>query len=119
MSQLFRFRGAAVATDTELLETMELIARSGTKMDAMELIDDYATFLKESGVDVDDPWDMAKSNLGYMIGYLEKDNAQEIYEFFEIGHPILGEKPWTLTTEECFKRGVEWGEAIKEGRPFP
>lgn len=116
-SPKFLFRGVEVNDNDDVLSTMQLIVNSGTTMDAMEFIDDYATYLATFGHG--DPYQVAKDNLGYLIGYLERDEAKEAYHFFEIGHPLLGDTPWELDAEDIFKKGMEWGEAMKKGLPYP
>lgn len=108
----FIWRGVPIPTNAEVIETMKLLARSGTKDDALEFIDDYATYLNTVNPDKDG-YEIAFSNMGYMIGYETKEDSQALYEFFEIGHPVLGDKPWELTPEEIFKKGIEWGESLK------
>jgi hypothetical protein len=112
----FYFRDVKIHGTEDILSTMKLITSAGSQMDAMEFIDDYATYLKPFH---DDNYKVAVDNLGYLVGYLDAEDAKEIFEFFEIGHPLLGDKPWELSPEDIFKIGIQWGEAIKEGRPFP
>lgn len=114
----FYFRGVKIHGNEDIISTMKLITSAGSQMDAMEFIDDYATYLKPFH-EGEDNYKIAIDNLGYLAGYLDGEIAKDIFEFFEIGHPLLGDKPWELSPEEVFKIGIKWGEAIKEGRPFP
>src|SRR4051812_43938598 len=102
---MWTWRGVQISTDADLLSTMSLIVRAGTTLDAMELIDDYASHLRSDGAD--DPYRLAQDNLGYLIGYLPRDEGREVYEFFELSHPMLGAEPWNLSNEEILNRGRE------------
>ncbi len=35
----------------------------------------------------------ADSNLGYVIGYMGEDRRREMYEAYQIGHPVFGGTP--------------------------
>jgi hypothetical protein len=94
-----------------MLDTMLLILRSGTVLDATEFIDDYATWLREGGAE--DPYTMAQENLGFLVGFAERNEAERLYKFFELRHPILGPEPWSLTNEEIFRKGIAWYEKTK------
>lgn len=115
----FTFRGVTVDRDTDILDTMLLLARSGTPLDAMEFIDDYAAWLRSNGYGDDDAHRLATENLGYLCGYLAPNEADELYDFFEIEHPILGREGRNMTSKEIFERGAQWMECHMNGTPLP
>lgn len=58
--------------------------------------------------------EIAKSNLGYFAGYYDKETIDIIYKTYQCSHPILGDKPYDVSPQEAFKKGVEYGKAVKE-----
>lgn len=52
-------------------------------------------------------------NLGYLLGY---GGVQHVEVWEEIGcrHPILGSLQREISPEEAFRKGVEYGERLKE-----
>lgn len=115
----FVFRGVSIGTDADILDTMLLLARSGTRLDAMEFIDDYAAWLRKAGHGDEDPYKLAVDNLGYLCGYATRDEAEVLYDFFEIEHPILGREGHKMTSMEIFQRGVQYMECHMKGIPLP
>lgn len=108
---MWTWRYQEIHTDRDLMDAMVKIVKEGDALDAAELIDDYAAFLRSIGdSDSFDSWVVAKSNMGYLCGYLDKSECEAIYALFEIEHPMLGPRPWDHSAEEIFKMGAEWAE---------
>lgn len=55
----------------------------------------------------------ADSNIGWLIGEVDRDVGKKIIEWFGCSHPIFGTK--FPTPEEALRIGMEIGEAIKNG----
>ena len=50
---------------------------------------------------------IAKSNLGYFAGYYDEEVCDIIYKTYQCTHPIFGDKPFDVTPEEAFNKGLE------------
>lgn len=76
-------------------------------------------FVKELMKSAEDPKkegleESIRSNLGYLTGYLNAEEATRLLDIFETEHPFFGKtRP---TAEEAFKMGLAFGEKIKAGR---
>lgn len=51
--------------------------------------------------------EIAKSNLGYFAGYYDRKTIDIIYKTYQCSHPIFGDKPYDVSPEEAFKKGME------------
>lgn len=55
--------------------------------------------------------EIAKSNLGYFAGYFagyyDKETTDIIYKTYQCSHPIFGDKPYDVSPEEAFEKGME------------
>lgn len=111
----FRWRNFTIETSAELQEVVLLILDIGNAIDAAELVDDYGRYLETLGNE--DGRAVARSNIGYLAGYQDRETKNRIFDLFECEHPILGRS--NPTAEEAFQKGVEWGEAMKAGKPYP
>lgn len=54
----------------------------------------------------------AKDNIGYLAGYLPREQATKIFDWFEVCHPIFGTS--FPTAEEMFKAGLKLGELVQK-----
>jgi hypothetical protein len=54
---------------------------------------------------------IAESNIGYLAGYLSKEEAIKIFELFHVTHPIFGDT-WP-TPEEAFEMGQKYGKMCR------
>ena len=57
---------------------------------------------------------IAKSNFGYFAGYYDQKVCDIIYETYQCSHPIFGDKPFDVSPEEAFKKGLEAGKKLKK-----
>jgi hypothetical protein len=55
----------------------------------------------------------ANENVGWIIGEVDRDVGRRIIEWFRCSHPVFGIT--FPTAEEAFRKGVEMGEAMKNG----
>lgn len=56
---------------------------------------------------------IAKSNFGYFAGYYDAETCDIIYNTYQCSHPIFGDKPYDVSPEEAFKKGMEIGKNLK------
>jgi hypothetical protein len=55
-------------------------------------------------------------NIGYMSGYLDREEAARILELFGTRHPFLGAiEDWPKTPEETVRMGMQLGERTRLG----
>ena len=55
---------------------------------------------------------IAKHNLGYFAGYYNQEVCDIIYETYQCSHPIFGDKPFSVSPEEAFQKGLERGREL-------
>jgi len=55
---------------------------------------------------------IAKSNFGYFAGYYNQKVCDIIYETYQCSHPIFGDKPFDVSPEEAFQKGLERGREL-------
>lgn len=115
-SSHFEWFDQPLKTMGEIFDEALHIIELGDVLLGQEFLDDYGTYLEKLNPGMDGRH-IAKQNLGYMAGYYDQEVASQVYEFFECAHPIFGTN--FPTPEEAFAKGKEWGEAIKNGEPYP
>ena len=50
---------------------------------------------------------IAKANFGYFAGYYNPEVCDIIYKTYQCSHPIFGDKPFSVSAEEAYKKGLE------------
>ncbi len=55
---------------------------------------------------------IAKSNFGYFAGYYSQEVCDIIYETYQCFHPIFGDKPFNVSSEEAYQKGLELGRKL-------
>ena len=55
----------------------------------------------------------ARANIGYMAGYFSSEEADQIYDWFGVSHPIFGTSHPSM--EDAFRIGRRLGEMTKDG----
>ena len=50
---------------------------------------------------------IAKSNLGYFAGYCDRETIDIIYKTYQCSHPIFGDKPYDVSPQKAFEKGME------------
>lgn len=117
-SEPFVWDGRELSTMEDVYKEALRIAELDAPLMAAEFIDDYGTYIERSNPDDEvDGRHIAMQNLGYFAGYYDAKDRIKLYEVFDIAHPIFGTKE--PTPEEAFDMGKQWGQAMKENRPFP
>ena len=55
---------------------------------------------------------IAKSNFGYCAGYYNQTVCDIIYKTYQCSHPIFGDRPFNISPEEAFQKGLERGREL-------
>lgn len=98
------------------LNTFEELFNEGLKLakenkeEAQSFFKHYIQFILEDNDKVntiEEAERIAKSNFGYFAGYYDEEVCNIIYETYQCSHPIFGDKPFNISPEEAFEKGVE------------
>ena len=104
------YQGKEYKTFGEVFNLALKLAKEN-KTEAIEWFKEYVKcIMQESGVNWDEAVSVAKSNLGYFAGYYSQDVCDIIYETYQCSHPIFGDKPFSVSPEEAFNKGLELGK---------
>lgn len=85
------------------------------KEEAEQILEEYTECLHRN-YEIENPVEIAKSNLGYLFGYLSLKERQKLYALFLVSHPIFGYgfgRGVEPTPEEAFNLGVKKGKEIR------
>ena len=85
------------------------------KNEAQEFFKQYIQFILEDNDKVntiEEAERIAKSNFGYFAGYYTQEVCDIIYETYQCSHPIFGDKPFDVSPEEAFQKGLERGPEL-------
>lgn len=80
------------------------------KNEAQEFFKQYIQFILEDNDNVntiEEAERIAKSNFGYFAGYYSQEVCDIIYETYQCSHPIFGDKPFSVSPEEAYQKGLE------------
>ena len=84
------------------------------KEEAQEFFKEYIHYIsKENGCSLEEAERIAKSNFGYFAGYYDQEVCDIIYSTFECAHPIFGNKPFSISAEDAYKKGLEIGRQMQ------
>ena len=87
------------------------------KNEAQEFFKQYIQFILEDNDKVntiEDAERIAKSNFGYFAGYYTQEVCDIIYETYQCSHPIFGDKPFSVSPEEAYQKGLELGRELQK-----
>lgn len=56
---------------------------------------------------------IAKVNFGYFAGYYNPEVCDIIYKTYQCSHPIFGDKPFSVSAEDAYKKGIEISSKLK------
>ena len=56
---------------------------------------------------------IAKANFGYFAGYYNPEVCDIIYNTYQCSHPIFGDKPFSVSAEDAYNKGLEIGRKLK------
>ncbi len=84
------------------------------KEEAQEFFKEYINYIsKENGCSLEEAERIAKSNFGYFAGYYNQEVCDIIYKTYQCSHPIFGDKPFSVSAEDAYKKGLEIGRQIQ------
>ena len=98
------------------LDTFEKLFNEGLRLakenkeEAQLFFKQYIQFILEDNDKVntiEEAKRIAKSNFGYFAGYYDENTCDIIYKTYQCSHSILGDKPFSVSPEEAFKKGIE------------
>ena len=87
------------------------------KNEAQEFFKQYIQFILEDNDKVntiEEAERIAKSNFGYFAGYYTQEVCDIIYETYQCSHPIFGDKPFSVSPEEAYQKGLELGRKYQK-----
>ena len=87
------------------------------KNEAQEFFKQYIQFILEDNDEVntiEEAERIAKSNFGYFAGYYNQEVCDIIYETYQCSHPIFGDKPFDVSPEEAYQKGLERGRELQK-----
>ena len=85
------------------------------KDEAKHLFSEYVNYIYSNNDKVDsldEAEKIAKSNFGYFAGYYDQEVCDVIYKTYNCSHPIFGDKPFEISAEEAYKKGIEDGKKL-------
>jgi len=94
-----KWHGQTLLVYTDLIDA---VSKVGSPEEAQEFLSAYRQVNPH-----------ADENIGWMIGDVDRDVGKRIIEWFGCSHPVFGTK--FPTFEEALRRGMEMGEAMKNG----
>jgi len=91
--------------------------RGPTKM--KQFYQEYVGYLRQHGDSESvraDPEAVANSNIGYIVGYYDKETADRWFEALpDVSHPIFGRDIFSVSPEDAFKAGQIASQEGQEG----
>lgn len=89
------------------------------KQEAQNFFKAYVKYILEDNDKVntiEEAEQIAKSNFGYFAGYYNQEVCDIIYETYQCSHPIFGDKPFSVSAENAYKKGLEVGYDLYNSR---
>ena len=106
------YKGNNLKTFGELFDYALNLAKND-KQEAQNFFKEYVQYILNDNDKVntiEEAERIAKSNFGYYAGYYDQEVCDIIYETYQCSHPIFGDKPFGVSPEEAFKKGLEIGK---------
>ena len=101
------YRGKNYETFGEIFDLALDLAKKDT-YEAQEWFYEYVNCISmDNSYSWDKSIEIAKSNLGYFAGYYNQEVCDIIYKTYQCSHPVFGDKPFEISPEEAFKKGME------------
>lgn len=109
-----RYKGKKYSTFEDLTTVIGELANAGDTEKAKEFLFFYAIDTwEERGCTFAEAEKICETNIGYLAGYHDPSTAANIYEVFDVSHPVFGRRT-DVTPEEALKAGQEWGKLMKK-----
>lgn len=109
------YKGKKLSTMGEVFDEALRLAKTN-KDDALDFFRTYVEYILEDNKEVNtfsEAEKIAKVNLGYFAGYYNQEVCDIIYKTYQCSHPIFGDKPFSVSPEEAYRKGLEAGEKLK------
>ena len=108
------YRGKTYKTIGEVFNEALRLARTDS-YEAKEFFKEYINWIStQNHYSWDKATEIAKSNLGYFAGYYDEEVCDIIYKTYQCSHPIFGDKPFSVSAEEAYKKGIEWAKNLNK-----
>ena len=107
------YRGKRYETMGEVFNYALHLAKTDS-YEAKEFFKEYINCIaNDNHYSWDKATEIAKSNFGYFAGYYNEETCDIIYKTYQCSHPIFGDKPFLVSAEEAYKKGLEIGANLK------
>ena len=109
------YNGKKLNTIGQVFEAALNLAKTDKK-EAQDFFKQYIQFILEDNDKVntiEEAERIAKSNFGYFAGYFNQEVCDIIYNTYQCSHPIFGDKPFEVNSEDAYKKGLEVGSKLK------
>lgn len=109
------YKGKNLKTMGEVFD-MGLNLAKTNKEEAQNFFKEYIEHILEDNDEVNSLSEaerIAKANFGYFAGYYNPEVCDIIYKTYQCSHPIFGDKPFSLSAEDAYKKGLEAGSKLK------
>lgn len=110
-----KYKDKILKTMGEVFEFALNLAKTN-KEEAQNFFKAYVEYILEDNDKVntiEEAERITKSNLGYFAGYYNQEVCDIIYETYQCSHPIFGDKPFSVSAEDAYKKGIELKEKEK------
>lgn len=110
------YKGNNLKTFGELFDYALNLAKND-KQEAQNFFKEYIEYILEDNDNVktiEEAERIAKSNFGYFAGYYDQEVCDIIYETYQCSHPIFGDKPFSVSAEDAYKKGLEMGKKLNK-----
>lgn len=106
------YRGKTYETMGEVFNEALHLAKTDS-YEAKEFFREYINWISTNNhCSEDEATEIAKSNLGYFAGYYDEEVCDIIYKTYQCSHPIFGDKPFSISAEEAYQKGLEIGKKL-------
>ena len=107
------YKGKELDTMGELFDFALKLAKEEDKTESQEFFREYVKQISiKNNYSLEKSTEIAKLNLGYFAGYYNQDVCDLIYKTYNCSHPIFGNKPFEVSPEEAYKKGLERGKSL-------
>lgn len=104
-----KYKGKNLSTIGEVFDKALQLAKED-KEEAKEFFKEYIKYIFKNNDKVNslsEAEKIAKANLGYFAGYYDQEVCDIIYKTYQCSHPIFGDKPFSVSAKEAYKKGLE------------
>ena len=110
-----KYKGKKLKTMGEVFDKALQLAKEN-KEEAKNFFKLYIEHILENNNEVnslEEAEKIAKANFGYFAGYYNPEVCDIIYKTYQCSHPIFGDKPFSVSAEDAYKKGIEISSKLK------